>query len=157
MGITIANACKFDQYAGPIDTLIAIGGEAYIEHQSAELLQWLRKRASHVRRVASVCTGAFILGAAGVLDGRRVTTHWRYLDLLIKRYKHLQVERDPIFIKDGKFYTTAGVNAGIDLALALVGEDLGHQGAASVARRLGLFLRRPGSQAPYSKFLGQQR
>ncbi len=147
MGITIANACKFDQYAGPIDTLIAIGGEGSLEHQSAELLQWLRKRASHVRRVASVCTGAFILAAAGVLDGRRVTTHWRYLDFLIKRYKHLQVERDPIFIKDGKFYTTAGVSAGIDLALALVEEDLGHEVAASVARELVLFLRRPGSQA----------
>ena len=156
MGITIANACKFDQYAGPIDTLIAIGGEGSLEHQSAELLQWLRKRASHVRRVASVCTGAFILAAAGVLDGRRVTTHWRYLDLLIKRYKHLQVERDPIFIKDGKFYTTAGVSAGIDLALALVEEDLGHDVAASVARELVLFLRRPGSQAQYSILLAQQ-
>ena len=156
MGITITNACKFDQYAGPIDTLIAIGGEGSLEHQSAELLQWLRKRASHVRRVASVCTGAFILAAAGVLDGRRVTTHWRYLDFLIKRYKHLQVERDPIFIKDGKFYTTAGVSAGIDLALALVEEDLGHEVAASVARELVLFLRRPGSQAQYSILLAQQ-
>jgi len=156
MGITIANACKFDQYAGPIDTLIAIGGEGSLEHQSAELLQWLRKRTSHVRRVASVCTGAFILAAAGVLDGRRVTTHWRYLDLPIKRYKHLHIERDPIFIKDGKFYTTAGVSAGIDLALALVEEDLGHEVAASVARELVLFLRRPGSQAQYSILLAQQ-
>ncbi len=93
---------------------------------------------------------------AGVLDGRRVTTHWRYLDFLIKRYKHLQVERDPIFIKDGKFYTTAGVSAGIDLALALVEEDLGHEVAASVARELVLFLRRPGSQAQYSILLAQQ-
>src|ERR1700723_3534424 len=156
MGITIANACKFDQYAGPIDTLIAIGGEGSLEYQSAELLRWLRKRASHVRRVASVCTGAFILAAAGVLDSRRVTTHWRYLDLLIKRYKHLQVERDPIFIKDGKFYTTAGVSAGIDLALALVEEDLGHSVAATLARELVLFLRRPGSQAQYSVLLAQQ-
>ena len=156
MGITIANACKFDQYAGPIDTLIAIGGEGSIEHQSPELLNWLRKRSSHVRRIASVCTGAFILAAAGVLDSRRVTTHWRYLDLLIKRYKHLQVERDPIFIKDGKFYTTAGVSAGIDLALALVEEDLGHEVAATVARELVLFLRRPGSQTQYSTLLAQQ-
>src|ERR1700723_2074653 len=156
MGITIANACKFDQYSGPIDTLIAIGGEGSLERQSAELLQWLRKRASHVRRVASVCTGAFILAAAGVLDGRRVTTHWRYLDFLIKRYKHLQVERDPIFIKDGKFYTTAGVSAGIDLALALVEEDLGRAVAATIARELVLFLRRPGGQAQYSTVLAQQ-
>src|ERR1700733_15192087 len=142
--VTIANACKFSQYTGPIDTLIAVGGEGSLDHQSPELLQWLRKRSSHVRRVASVCTGAFILAAAGLLDGKRVTTHWRYLDLLIKRYKHLQVERDPIFIKDGKFYTTAGVSAGIDLALALVEEDLGHEVAATVARELVLFLRRPG-------------
>src|ERR1700724_2811682 len=156
MGITITNACKFDQCSGPIDTLIVIGGEGSVEHQPPELLQWLRKRASHVRRVASVCTGAFILAAAGVLDGRKVTTHWRYLDLLIKRYRHLQVERDPIFIKDGKFYTTAGVSAGIDLALALVEEDLGHEVAATVARELVLFLRRPGSQTQYSTLPAQQ-
>jgi transcriptional regulator GlxA family with amidase domain len=154
--VTIANACKFSQYTGPIDTLIAVGGEGSLDHQPPELLQWLRKRSSHVRRVASVCTGAFILAAAGLLDGKRVTTHWRYLDLLIKRYKHLQVERDPIFIKDGKFYTTAGVSAGIDLALALVEEDLGHEVAASAARELVLFLRRPGSQAQYSILLAQQ-
>src|SRR5260370_4532250 len=157
VGITIANGCKCDHYAGPIDTLVGIGGEAALEHQSAELLQWLRKRASHVRRVASVCTGAFILGAAGVLDGRRVTTHWRYLDLLIKRYKHLQVERDPIFIKDGKFYTTAGVSAGIDLALPLVEEDLGHEVAASFARERVRFLRRPDRLAQYSILLCPQR
>jgi transcriptional regulator GlxA family with amidase domain len=155
-GVTIANTCKFSEYTGPIDTLITVGGEGSLDHQSPELLHWLRKRSSNVRRVASVCTGAFILAATGLLDGRKVTTHWRYLDLLIKRYKNLHVERDPIFIKDGKFYTTAGVSAGIDLALALVEEDLGHEVAATVARELVLFLRRPGSQTQYSILLAQQ-
>jgi len=116
----------------------------------------MRKRSSNIRRIASVCTGAFILAATGLIDGRRVTTHWRYLDDLIKRYKNLKVERDPIFIKDGKFYTTAGVSAGVDLALALVEEDLGHEVAVTVARELVLFLRRPGSQAQYSTLLAQQ-
>lgn len=155
-GVTIGNACKFSQYTGPIDTLIIIGGEGSLEHQSPELLQWLRRRSSHIRRIASVCTGAFILAATGLLDGRRVTTHWRYIDLLIERYKNLKVERDPIFIKDGKFYTTAGVSAGVDLALAFVEEDLGHEVAANVARELVIFLRRPGSQAQYSTLLAQQ-
>src|SRR5438093_1792742 len=109
-----------------------------------------------IRIIASVWRGAFLLSALGLLDGRRVATHWRYCDLFASRFKNLQVERDPIFIKDGKFYTTAGVSAGIDLALALVEEDLGHEVAATVARELVLFLRRPGSQAQYSTLLAQQ-
>src|SRR5580704_13340951 len=154
--ISIGDSRRFSDYDGPIDTLVAIGGEGAIEQQSPELLNWLRERSSRARRVASVCTGAFILAAAGLLDGRRVATHWRYCDLFVSRYRHLKVERDPIFIKDGKFYTTAGVSAGIDLALALVEEDLGHEVAATVARELVLFLRRPGSQAQYSTLLAQQ-
>jgi transcriptional regulator GlxA family with amidase domain len=119
-------------------------------------LNWLRERSSRARRVASVCTGAFILAGAGLLDERRIATHWRYCDLFVSRYRHLKVERDPIFIKDGKFYTTAGVSAGIDLALALVEEDLGRAVAATIARELVLFLRRPGGQAQYSTLLAQQ-
>jgi transcriptional regulator GlxA family with amidase domain len=155
-GLSIGDTCRFSAYAGPIDTLIVVGGLGSIGHQSAELLEWLRERASRTRRIASVCTGAFILAASGLLDGRRVATHWRYCDLFASRFRHLKVERDPIFIKDGKFYTTAGVSAGIDLALALVEEDLGHSVAAIVARELVLFLRRPGSQAQYSALLAQQ-
>src|SRR5713226_89889 len=155
-GLSIGDTCRFSEYAGPIDTLIVVGGLASIGYQSPELLEWLRKRASRIRRIASVCTGAFILAASGLLDGRRVATHWRYCDLFVSRFRHLKVERDPIFIKDGKFYTTAGVSAVIDLALALVEEDLGHEVAASVARELVLFLRRPGSQAQYSILLAQQ-
>src|SRR3984893_8258495 len=155
-GLSIGATCRFSEYADPIDTLIVVGGLGSVEHPSPELLQWLRERAPRIRRVASVCTGAFILAASGLLDGRRVATHWRHCDLFASRFEHLRVERDPIFIKDGKFYTTAGVSAGIDLALALVEEDLGHEVAASVARELVLFLRRPGSQAQYSILLAQQ-
>src|SRR6267143_1094942 len=110
-GLSIGDTCRFSEYAGPIDTLIVVGGLAPIGYQSPELLEWLRKRASRIRRIASVCTGAFILAASGLLDGRRVATHWRYCDLFVSRFRHLKVERDPIFIKDGKFYTTAGVSA----------------------------------------------
>jgi transcriptional regulator GlxA family with amidase domain len=155
-GFFIGANCRFSEYQGPIDTLIVIGGEGAMGPQPPELLSWLRKRSIRARRVASVCTGAFILAAAGLLDGRRVATHWRYCDILISRYKNLKVERDPIYIKDGKFYTTAGVTAGIDLALALVEEDLGRAVAATVARELVLFLKRPGGQAQYSTLLAQQ-
>jgi transcriptional regulator GlxA family with amidase domain len=155
-GIFIAANHHFSEYKGPIDTLIAIGGEGAIGPQSPEMLAWLRERSLRARRVASVCTGAFILAAAGLLDGRRVVTHWRFCDVLTTRYKHLKVECDPIFIKDGKFYTTAGVTAGIDLALAFVEEDIGRAMAASVARELVLFLKRPGGQAQYSTLLAQQ-
>ena len=95
-------------------------------------------------------------GFVTILDGRRVATHWQWCDVLQSRYDQLKVERDPIFIKEGKFYTTAGVTAGIDLSLALVEEDLGHAVAASIARTLVLFLRRPGGQAQYSTLLAQQ-
>jgi transcriptional regulator GlxA family with amidase domain len=155
-GLKIGDSCHYQDFTGPIDTLIVIGGEGAIDHQSPDFFLWLRKRSANVRRVASVCTGAFILAASGLLAGKRVTTHWRYLDRLAERHKDLHIERDPIFIKDGKYYTTAGVSAGIDLALALVEEDLGHAAAAAVAREMVLFLRRPGSQAQYSSVLAQQ-
>jgi transcriptional regulator GlxA family with amidase domain len=155
-GFSIGDTSRFSDYTGPIDTLIVVGGLGSMERQSPELLKWLRKRAAGIRRIASVCTGAFLLAASGLLDGRRVATHWRYCDLFANRFKQLKVERDPIFIKDGKFYTTAGVSAGLDLALVLVEEDLGHSVAATVARDLVLFLRRPGNQAQFSELLAQQ-
>jgi len=156
-GFTLGNACFYADYVGPIDTLIAIGGEgAMIEFHPPELIRWLRRRSAHVRRLASVCTGAFMLAAAGLLDGKRATTHWSYIDQLADRYASLTIERDPIFIKDGKTYTTAGISAGIDLALALVEEDFGHDVAAACARHMVLFLRRPGTQAQYSTLLAQQ-
>src|ERR1700678_3909471 len=135
-----------------------VAGGRGVEAAAADpvIIDWVQLRAKRARRVASVCTGAFLLAASGLLDGRRVATHWRYCDLFLSRFKKLKVERDPIFLKDGKFYTTAGVSAGIDLALALVEEDLGHSVAATIAREIVLFLRRPGSQAQYSVLLAQQ-
>jgi transcriptional regulator GlxA family with amidase domain len=155
-GISLTAAVHYSDYTGPIDTLIAIGGVGSMQHQAPEVLRWVRKRSAHVNRVASVCTGAFILAAAGVLDGKRVTTHWRHIDELVERHRHLRIERDPIYIRDGRVYTTAGVSAGIDLALALIEEDLGQTVAADVAREIVLFLRRPGNQSQYSTLLAQQ-
>jgi transcriptional regulator GlxA family with amidase domain len=155
-GIALSPVTYFADHSGPIDTLIAVGGDGSMADPPIEVLQWLRRRAAHVNRVASVCTGAFLLAAAGLLDGRRVTTHWQHVDELIARHKHLRVEREPIYIRDGKVYTTAGTSAGIDLALALIEEDLGNVIAGRVAREMVLFLRRPGNQAQYSTLLAQQ-
>jgi transcriptional regulator GlxA family with amidase domain len=155
-GMTIGNACKFSDYTGSIDTLIAIGGDGAVAPQSEELSKWLQERAPHIRRIASFHAGTFLLARAGMLDGCRVAAHWQWCDVLQSRYKRLKVERDPIFIKQGKFYTTAGGTAGIDLSLALVEEDLGHGVAAAIARILVLFVRRPGGQSQYSTLLAQQ-
>jgi transcriptional regulator GlxA family with amidase domain len=155
-GLTIGTSCYYQDFTGPIDTLIVVGGEGAIEYHSDDFFDWLRRRAANARRVASVCTGAFLLAAAGLLADKQVTTHWRYGDRLAKRHKDLHLKLDPIFIKDGKYYTTAGVSAGIDLALALVEEDSGHAAASAVAREMVLFLRRPGTQAQFSSVLVQQ-
>ena len=139
-GMVIADTCKYSDYVGPIDTLIVSGGVGAVSPQPPELMNWLRERSVHTRRVASTCTGAFLLAGAGLLDGCRVAKHWQYCDLLQSRHKNLTVERDPIFIKQGKFYTTAGVTSGIDLSLALVEEDLGHATAVAIARTWCSFL-----------------
>ena len=116
----------------------------------------MRERATRARRVASVCTGAFLLAAAGVLDGRRAATHWMYCAKLARRFPAVRVEPDPIFVCDGPVWTSAGVTAGIDLALALVEEDLGRSVALAVARYLVVFLKRPGGQAQFSAALALQ-
>jgi transcriptional regulator GlxA family with amidase domain len=140
-----------------LDTLIVAGGQG-VEAAAADpaLLNWVRKRASRARRVASVCTGAFLLAAAGVLDGRRATTHWSFCAELARRFPAVRVEPDPIFVRDGPVWTSAGVTAGIDLALALVEEDLGRTMALAVARYLVVFLKRPGGQAQFSAALSLQ-
>jgi transcriptional regulator GlxA family with amidase domain len=116
----------------------------------------VRERASQARRIASVCTGAFLLAAAGVLDGRRAATHWMYCARFAQRFPTVHVEPDPIFVRDGPVWTSAGVTAGIDLALALVEEDLGRPVALAVARYLVVFMKRPGGQAQFSASLALQ-
>ena len=114
------------------------------------MIEWTRAAAKRSRRVTSVCSGAFVLAAAGLLDGRRATTHWQWCDTLARTYPEIDVERDAIFVVDGPVYTSAGVTAGIDLALALVEEDLGADVAREVAQELVVFLRRPGGQSQFS-------
>jgi hypothetical protein len=125
--------------------------------RDARTVRWVRRQAQHARRVASVCTGAFLLAEAGLLDGRRAVTHWARCDEFAARYPNVRVEPDPIFIRDGALWTSAGVTAGIDLALALVEEDLGRAIALDAARELVVFLKRPGGQAQFSAMLSMQR
>ena len=115
-----------------------------------------RKAAAESRRVGSICTGAFLLADAGLLDGRRATTHWAFAAELAKRYPKVKVDPEPIWVQDDNFYTSAGVTAGIDLALALLEEDHGAALALEVARVLVVFLRRPGNQAQFSVSLAEQ-
>jgi transcriptional regulator GlxA family with amidase domain len=142
---------------GPIDTLMCAGGTGVRDAARDErLIHWLRAAAKRSRRVASVCTGAFLLARAGLLDGRKATTHWSACAALARNYPEIEVEPDPIFVEDGTVYTSAGVTAGMDLALGLVDEDLGRDVALEVARWLVLFLRRPGGQAQFSAQLAAQ-
>lgn len=141
----------------PVDTLLIAGGPGVAAAcKDATLLQWLRERSGQARRVASVCTGAFLLAAAGVLDGRRVTTHWSFCAELARAFPQVHVEFDPIFVRDGAVWTSAGVTSGIDLALAMVEEDLGREAALAVARYLVVYLKRPGGQGQYSAALSLQ-
>jgi transcriptional regulator GlxA family with amidase domain len=146
-----------DMPAG-IDTLLVCGGPGIRATERDErLVGWLREAAGRSRRVASVCTGALLLARAGLLDGRRATTHWDACEELAGRYPRVTVERDAIFVRDGPVWTSAGVTAGMDLALALVEEDLGRDVALEIARWLVLFVRRPGGQSQFSSHLAGQR
>src|SRR5213075_1508410 len=123
---------------------------------SAEVIRWLKTIAGRIRRIGSVCTGAMLLARAGLLDGRRATTHWNWCHILIKRAPRSDIDPNPIFIRDENVYTSAGVTAGMDLALALVEEDYGSRLALQVARNLVLYLRRPGGQSQFSAALSLQ-
>ena len=137
-----------------LDTLVVAGGPG-VHAASADpaVVGWLQARAARARRVASVCTGAFLLAAAGLLDGRRAATHWLHCAELARRFPAIRVEPDPIFVRDGAVWSSAGVTAAIDLALALVEEDVGRTSALAVARHLVMFLKRPGGQAQFSAVL----
>jgi len=141
----------------PIDTLIVVGGLGTRQAcANAQLVGWVVNAANRSRRIASVCTGAFLLARAGLLAGRRATTHWAACTSLQRLHPDIEVQRDPIFVRDGSVYTSAGVTAGIDLTLALVEEDLGRHIALEVARQLVLFIRRPGGQEQFSTVLAGQ-
>lgn len=142
---------------GPVDTLMVVGGDGtYDAVTDPDLVDGVRRLAARSRRVTSVCSGAFVLAQAGLLDGRRATTHWSVCDLLAEAFPAVTVEPDPIFVRDGNVATSAGVTAGMDLALALVEDDLGRDVALTVARQLVLFLRRPANQSQFSAQLGAQ-
>ncbi|MCS3468906.1 transcriptional regulator GlxA family with amidase domain [Pseudomonas sp. JUb42] len=134
------------------DTLILIG-DNHRAPASPELLTYLSAAPNHCRRIAAVCTGAFILAAAGLLDGKRATTHWQYTDDLGREYPTLNVDGDRIFVIDGQIWTSAGMSAGIDLALALVEKDFGSELAKMISRKLVLYHRRAGGQSQFSALL----
>lgn len=141
----------------PLDTLLICGGEgARTRCAEAAVAPAVRTLASRAQRVASVCTGAFILAAAGLLDGRRATTHWRWCDRLARDYPAVRVEPEPIFVEDRNLWTSAGITAGMDMTLAMVEADHGHALALAIARELVMFLRRPGDQGQFSATLKAQ-
>ncbi|MDJ0786873.1 MAG: GlxA family transcriptional regulator [Myxococcota bacterium] len=156
-GVSLASDHTARGSRGAIDTLVvpaasSISNAEGLLHPS----RTLRRLAQRSRRVVSICGGAFFLAAAGLLDGRRATTHWRGVRELASRYPEIDVQEDPIFVKDGNVYTSAGATAGIDLALALVEEDLGRAVALECARDLVVFMRRPGGQSQFSATLESQ-
>ena len=156
-GLRMSAHRSYRDVRGQIDTLLIAGGSAIEEDRtSPEVVRWVREFAARTRRVGSVCTGALLLARAGLLDGRRATTHWNWCQRLARRYPRVMVEPHPIFIRDGNVYTSAGVTAGMDLALALVEDDHGSRLALQVARQLVLYLRRPGGQAQFSAALSLQ-
>jgi transcriptional regulator GlxA family with amidase domain len=153
--LTITPGADLNELSGETDLLLVPGGPG-ARRRDPVLVRWLAGHASQAKRIASVCTGAFLLAQAGLLRGRRVTTHWAHCADLAAQYPDLTVDPDPIFVMSGDVVTSAGITAGIDLALALVEDDLGRDAALDVARQLVVFLRRPGSQSQFSAQLSAQ-
>ena len=156
-GLTIGVDRAYEDLPDEIDTLIVAGGHGTARaFREPRILEAVRAGAARARRTCSVCTGAFVLAAAGLLDGRRATTHWGSADDLARRFPEVDVDPDPIFVRDGDVWTSAGVTAGMDLALALVEDDLGRDLALEVSRRMVFFLKRPGGQSQFSAQLAGQ-
>jgi transcriptional regulator GlxA family with amidase domain len=156
-GFALTGAVPLNELAGPIDTLLVVGGPgAENGTYDEKLLTWIAGAAQRARRLASICTGAFPLAAAGLLDGKQAVTHWDFCDRLAREFPSVLVKPDPIYLREGSTYTSAGITAGMDLSLALVEEDHGHEAALNIARRLVMFLVRPGGQAQYSHMLSHQ-
>ena len=157
-GLTIVPDAAIADVKQRIDTLLVAGGSGRAEvTRDPTLLEWISRVSTSARRTTSVCTGAFLLADAGILDGRRVTTHWAFAAELQHLHPKVEVDPEPIFVRDGQVWTSAGVTAGMDLALALVEEDLDREIALTIARHLVLFLRRPGSQSQFSATLVAQQ
>ncbi|GHF92963.1 MULTISPECIES: GlxA family transcriptional regulator [Amycolatopsis] len=153
-GIVLAGARRLAAITGPLDTLMVVGGAGTRAAVLDEpLLAQIRRLAGRSRRIASVCTGTFVLAAAGLLDGRRVTTHWGYGELLAAAFPAVTVDPAPLYLRDGNVYTSAGVTSALDLTLALVEADHGPTLAREVARELVTYLHRPADQAQISMFL----
>jgi transcriptional regulator GlxA family with amidase domain len=157
-GLTLTPHARLRDAPPAIDTLIVAGGAGRTEAAAdRRLLDWISAASATARRTVSVCTGAFLLAGAGLLDGRRATTHWAFAEELALRHPGVSVDPQPIFLRDGRIWTSAGVTAGMDLALALVEEDLDREAALVIARHLVLFLRRPANQAQFSATLTAQQ
>ena len=144
-------------HKAPLDTLIVPGGLDWLAPAPSIEVAWIKTAARRARRVASVCTGAFLLAEAGLLNGCRATTHWEASAELTRRFPQVRVEPDRIFVREGKVWTSAGVTAGIDLALALIGEDLGEEIARRTAQELVVYHRRPGGQSQFSALIEMDR
>jgi transcriptional regulator GlxA family with amidase domain len=156
-GLSLLADATIGDHDGAIDTLLVAGTPDYAQAYAAQPLHaWLRRRAAETRRFGSVCTGAFFLGAAGLLDGLSATTHWQHAAELAERFPAASIVPDQIYVQDGRLYTSAGVTAGIDLALKLIEDDHGRDLALTVARRLVVFLKRPGGQSQFSAHLAAQ-
>jgi transcriptional regulator GlxA family with amidase domain len=156
-GLSLVADGSWRDFHGQADTLLVAGGpdmERVLGNR--KLLAWLRAMSDRTRRIGSICTGAFALAEAGLLESRRATTHWMDVERLAKEYPKVTVEPDAIYVKDGNIFTSAGITAGMDLALALVEEDLGREAALAVARMLVLYLKRPGGQSQFSTSLQAQ-
>jgi transcriptional regulator GlxA family with amidase domain len=150
-GLRMTAACLLGSLRD-VDTLLIPGGRGVrLSPFGPKLADWIGLRADSIRRIASVCTGIFALAPTGLLDGRRVTTHWRFAAELAGRFPRLTVDANALYIRDGKFYTSAGVTAGIDLSLALIEEDFGAQVALAVARELVVYMKRLGGQEQFSE------
>ncbi|MBV9386414.1 MAG: GlxA family transcriptional regulator [Chroococcidiopsidaceae cyanobacterium CP_BM_ER_R8_30] len=157
IGTPILAHRTYRELHSPVDTLLVAGVEETRElRYSPDFLGWLREQSTNVRRLGSVCTGALVLAEADLLDGRRATTHWNWCSELVRKHPLVKVDPEPIYVRDNNVYTSAGVTAGIDLALALVEEDLGGSLALQVARMMVVFLRRPGGQSQFSATLAAQ-
>jgi transcriptional regulator GlxA family with amidase domain len=156
-GMWFTPSASIDDATPGIDTLLVAGGPSIRSvDRDGRMSAWLRQQSLLVRRLGSVCSGAFVLANAGLLDGRRATTHWNLSTRLAQSFPRISVEADQIYVRDGSVYTSAGVTAGMDLALAMVEEDLGRELALKVARELVMFLKRPGGQSQFSAHLAAQ-